>query len=111
MSMPRTSRRPSLFDMAGRAYHASFAVVFDVVRAAAGAVGLDRVDHLPQGQPVTNELRRIRLHLVLLDEAADSVRRRQRRARFSSAPGRSSPARSGVRRCAGSRRSAARLPE
>ena len=62
-----------VLDAAGGADDVAFAVLLDVVGAAADVVGFDGGDHLTERQAVADQLRRIGLDLELLDEAADGV--------------------------------------
>jgi hypothetical protein len=62
-----------VLDAAGRADDVTFAVLLDVIGAAADVVGLDRRDHLSEREAVADQLRRIGLDLKLLDEAADRI--------------------------------------
>ncbi len=66
-------------DQAIGPHHATLAVAFDVICAAAVVVRLDRVDDLAEGNAVSDEARRIGFDPVLLDIAPDSIRTRNAR--------------------------------
>ena len=68
------------------AHDEALAVALDIAGAAADIVALDRLDDVGERQPKRDELRRVGLHLILLDVAAER-RRRRRRARSSAAGG------------------------
>jgi hypothetical protein len=60
----------------------AFAVLFDVIGAAADIIGFDCGNDLTERKSVGDEPCRIRLHLKLLDEAADGVGAGDARYRF-----------------------------
>ena len=60
-------------DPAAGAHHVALTEPLDIIGPAACIVGLDRADQLVHRQAVADELRRVGLHLILLDVAADGV--------------------------------------
>src|SRR4051812_20655635 len=65
-----------IFDPAGGADEITFALVLDVTRADGNVVSLHRVDHVGEGEAVTDELHWVGLHVILLDVTADRIHAR-----------------------------------
>ena len=62
-----------ILDAAGGPHHIILAVAFDVIRTAAGIVGLHRPDDVGERDAIGDRFGRIRRDLILLDIAADGI--------------------------------------
>ncbi len=62
-----------ILDAASGPHHIVLAVALDIVRAAAGIVGLHRLDDVGERDAIGDRLGRIRRDLILLDVAADRI--------------------------------------
>ena len=62
-----------ILDAAGGSHDIILAVALDIVRAAAGIVGLHRLDDVGERDAIGDRLGRIRRDLILLDVTADGV--------------------------------------